>query len=159
VTGAVGVSNWTAAHVREAPGLAALQMRATYLTAVPDADYGLQLPVDTGHLELAAERGMVVFGYSALLSGGYTPGRALDERYDHAGTPAQLTAVADVAAEAGATANQVVLAWLVASGVTPVLGVSRVEQLDEALEARDLVLSDGARARLDEARGGPLGVG
>ena len=70
-----------------------------------------------------------------------------------------------VAAELGATRNQVVLAWLLAGGggrsgrtgdlavppAWPLVGVSTIGQLDEALDARDLVLGAAARERLDTA--------
>jgi aryl-alcohol dehydrogenase-like predicted oxidoreductase len=60
----------------------------------------------------------------------------------------------EVAKEAGATVNQVVLAWLTGAEVPmiPLVGASSVAQLDESLAAVDLELSTGQRARLDAAR-------
>jgi aryl-alcohol dehydrogenase-like predicted oxidoreductase len=59
-----------------------------------------------------------------------------------------------VAKEAGATVNQVVLAWLTGPEVPmiPLVGASSVAQLDESLAAVDLELAAGQRARLDAAR-------
>ena len=88
-----------------------------------------------------------------MINGSYVRSdRPLPEEYDHPGTTRRLGALADVAKEAGATANQVVLAWLLGStpAVSPILGVSTVAQLDECLDARDLVLDAEQRARLDE---------
>jgi aryl-alcohol dehydrogenase-like predicted oxidoreductase len=58
-----------------------------------------------------------------------------------------------VAKDAGATVNQVVLAWLIGARipVIPVVGASSVAQLDETLAAADLELTTQQRARLDAA--------
>jgi aryl-alcohol dehydrogenase-like predicted oxidoreductase len=56
-------------------------------------------------------------------------------------------------AETGATANQVVLAWLIGGEipVIPLVGASSVAQLDESLAAVELELTADQRARLDAA--------
>jgi aryl-alcohol dehydrogenase-like predicted oxidoreductase len=134
-------------------GYSAIQLRATYLTARPDADFGRQVPIAAGHLDLATEHGMLVTGYSALLAGAYdNPDRPIPPQYRHRGTDRQLAAVRAVAAGCGATASQVVFAWLRAQGVLPVLGVSRPAQLDEALAAASLTLEPQALTELDAAR-------
>jgi aryl-alcohol dehydrogenase-like predicted oxidoreductase len=58
-----------------------------------------------------------------------------------------------VAAETGATVNQVVLAWLMGGEVPviPLVGASSVGQLEGSLAAVDLELSAAQRTRLDEA--------
>jgi aryl-alcohol dehydrogenase-like predicted oxidoreductase len=58
-----------------------------------------------------------------------------------------------VAWDTGATANQVVLAWLMGEDipVIPLVGASSVAQLDESLAAVDLELTADQRARLDAA--------
>ena len=55
--------------------------------------------------------------------------------------------------ETGATANQVVLAWLIGGElpVVPLIGASSVAQLDESLAAVDLQLSAEQRRLLDAA--------
>ncbi len=55
-----------------------------------------------------------------------------------------------MAARLNATPNQVVLAWMLASTprVVPVLGVSSVAQLDEAMDALTLDLDQDALTRL-----------
>ena len=55
--------------------------------------------------------------------------------------------------ETGATANQVVLAWLIGGElpVVPLIGASSVAQLDESLAAVDLQLSAEQRQLLDAA--------
>jgi aryl-alcohol dehydrogenase-like predicted oxidoreductase len=44
-----------------------------------------------------------------------------------------------------------VLAWLLSHGIRPMLGGSRVDQLDSALDGVALRLTDGQRDRLDTA--------
>jgi aryl-alcohol dehydrogenase-like predicted oxidoreductase len=58
-----------------------------------------------------------------------------------------------VAKETGATANQVVLAWLIGGElpIVPLVGASSVAQLDESLAAADLELSAEQRQLLDAA--------
>ena len=58
-----------------------------------------------------------------------------------------------MAAETGATVNQVVLAWLMGGELPaiPLVGFSSVAQLEEALAAVDLELTAEQRARLDAA--------
>ena len=58
-----------------------------------------------------------------------------------------------MAKDAGATVNQVVLAWLIGADIPmiPLVGASSVAQLDESLAAVDLELTPQQRARLDAA--------
>lgn len=106
---------------------------------------------------LRTEPRLAMVAYSPLLKGGYVrPDRlaaAEFAEYDHPGTPARLTALREVAADTGATVNQVVLAWLTGAEVPiiPLVGASSVAQLDESLAAVDLELTAGQRTRLDEA--------
>jgi len=58
---------------------------------------------------------LTMVAYSPLLRGGYVGQDKLDAaefaEFDHPGTPARLAALREVARDAGATVNQVVLAW------------------------------------------------
>jgi aryl-alcohol dehydrogenase-like predicted oxidoreductase len=97
---------------------------------------------------------MTLVAYSPLLNGAYTrPDKDLERAYDHPGTRARLKALDHVVKQTGATANQVVLAWL--SGgelpVVPLIGASSVAQLEESLAAVDLELSAEQRQLLDAA--------
>ncbi|WP_410540310.1 aldo/keto reductase [Streptomyces sp. KL2] len=143
---AAGVAGWTA-----------LQLRHSYVRPRP----GVVLP-ESGHRLATAESldyvrsepDVDLWAYSSLLWGSYTRSdRPLPEHYDHPGTARRLAVLGEVAAETGATANQVVLAWLTGGdpAVVPIVGVSRTEQLDEAFGAMELRLDEGQRRRLDEA--------
>jgi aryl-alcohol dehydrogenase-like predicted oxidoreductase len=62
-----------------------------------------------------------------------------------------VDAVEAVAADAGATAAQVALAWILArgEGIAPIPGTKRVERLEENAAADDVVLTREQLARLD----------
>jgi aryl-alcohol dehydrogenase-like predicted oxidoreductase len=97
---------------------------------------------------------LTLVAYSPLLSGAYVRAdRPLGPEFDHPGTSARLEALRSVAWETGATANQVVLAWLMGGElpVIPLVGASSLAQLEESLAAVDLELTAAQRTRLDEA--------
>lgn len=161
----IGASNhatWRLAQARDlarstdAPRYAAIQQRHSYLEArhlrglVTDA---LQLPVTPELLDYArAQDDLTVLGYSPLLGGAYTRrDRVLPPDYDTADASRRLNTLQDVAAELGATPNQVVLAWMLQGDppIIPVLGVSTVDQLGEALQSVDIELTPEQQARLD----------
>lgn len=60
--------------------------------------------------------------------------------------------VGQVAAERGVRPAQVALAWILAQpGITaPIIGATKMEQLEQAVEAAALGLSDEERRRLEE---------
>jgi aryl-alcohol dehydrogenase-like predicted oxidoreductase len=97
---------------------------------------------------------LAVVAYSPLHQGALTrPGKAFYNGTDHSGTPGRVRVLHEVAAELGATPNQVALAWLLGGPVpvVPIVGAGSVAQLDEALGAAELDLDDDVRARLDAA--------
>jgi aryl-alcohol dehydrogenase-like predicted oxidoreductase len=163
---ALGVSNHPAWRIERARALAAaaghtpytcVQLRYSYL----QPRFDMPFP-EAGHthvtpelLDYVREEDLTLLAYGSLLFGAYTrTDKELSAAYDHPGTPRRLAALREVAKEAGATPNQVVLAWLTGGtpSVLPIVGVSSVAQLDEAIEAMDLTLTPDQRARLDAAR-------
>ena len=97
---------------------------------------------------------MALWAYTPLLSGGYTRmDKPLPAEYDHPGTTTRLAVLDEIAAETGTNRNRVVLAWLAGShpAATPIVGVSTVEQLDEAIAGVSLQLTAEQRERLDGA--------
>lgn len=113
--------------------------------------------LDDEHLDLAASEGLTVWAYTPLLSGAYdNPAKPIPAAFEHPGTTARLAALDDAARELGATRGQVVLAWLLANRVTPILGGSKPDQLDAALDGVALELPGEVLARLDGTDvGGP----
>ncbi|TDD26475.1 aldo/keto reductase [Nonomuraea diastatica] len=130
-----------------------VQLRHTYLRPRPltrPAEAGHTLASDETFDYLAAEPDMTLWAYNTLMFGAYTrPDRPISEMYDHSGTTRRLAVLHEVAKELGATPNQVVLAWLMADGIVPIVGVSTMAQLEEAIGAADLKLDQDLRARLD----------
>ena len=166
--GLLGVSNhwaWQAERARAIaaaaglPGFEVLQYHHTYLQRRNDLPstrmldiQGVAAPELLDYLR--SEPGLVLVAYSPLLGGGYVrEDKPLDTELDHPGTQARLSALREVASEAGATVNQVVLAWLMGGKVPviPLVGASSVAQLNESLAAVDLALTAEQRARLDAA--------
>src|SRR6201996_3139221 len=160
-----GASNHGAARLRQARDLAAaqglppyrvLQQRHSYLRPRPEADFGVQeyaTDAVLSYVDQAPDLSLVA--YSPLLGGSYArPGRPVPPEYDHPGTIPARAAAAAVARDLGVTANQLVLAWLLASHppVTPVIGVSSLTQLDQALAATTLALDPTTLHTLNKAR-------
>ncbi|WP_405086700.1 aldo/keto reductase [Microbispora sp. NBC_01389] len=156
--GEVGASNHATWRLERARALAAarggaryghVQLRHSYLRPRP----GVRLP-EGGHTLVTeelldyvrSEGDLRLWVYSSLLAGAYTA-KPLPEHYDHPGTAKRLAALDEVAGEIGATRNQVVLAWLRAQDILPIVGVSSVAQLEEIMA--DVKLGDEQLSRLD----------
>ena len=171
--GLLGVSNHWAWQVERArslaaaaglPGYEVLEYQHSYLRPRTDlpgsrSPDGMPNMVSGDVLSyLRAEPQLTMIAYSALLRGGYVRQDKLDAaefaEFDHPGTPARLAALREVAKDAGATVNQVVLSWLIGAEVPmiPLVGASSVAQLDESLAAVDLELTAEQRTRLGAAR-------
>ncbi|MGV9455595.1 aldo/keto reductase [Streptomyces sp. NPDC003635] len=167
--GLLGASNHAAWRVERAralaaaaglPGYQVLQYQHSHLRPRFDVPSELFPDGSLGHAGaellgyLRAEPDLTLVAYSPLLAGAYTrPDKPLPRDYDHPGTPARLKVLREVAREAGATVNQVVLAWQIGGElpVIPLAGASSVAQLEENLAAVDLELTPEQRARLDAA--------
>ncbi|MQY11027.1 Protein tas [Streptomyces sp. RB5] len=160
----VGAANHAAWRVERARSLAreqgvepwtALQLRHSLVQPrplAPVAEAGHRLLADED-LDLARSEGLGVWSYTSLMWGSYVRAdKPLPQTYDHPGTGRVLSVLEDVAGELSATKNQVVLAWLMRQGIDPIVGASRVEQVEEALAARRVRLDDGHLVRFAEAR-------
>jgi aryl-alcohol dehydrogenase-like predicted oxidoreductase len=97
--------------------------------------------------------------YSPILKGVYDDAGKRAEHWmmaSYAGpdADARIAVAAQVAAEAGVTPNQLVLAWLLhqtSPRVLPLIGPRTPEQLDDLLPALDVKLTEEQLARLDAA--------
>ncbi|MEP9365349.1 aldo/keto reductase [Nocardioides sp. CN2-186] len=166
--GILGASNhwaWRVERARtlaKAAGLPAydvLQYSHSYLNARTDQP-ALRAPegnagTASGEIRsLVRDQGLHLVAYSPLLSGAYVRAdKPMRDSFDHAGTPPRRAALAEVVKQTGATANQVVLSWLIGGElpVVPLVGASSVAQLDETLAAVDLDLTPEQRELLDAA--------
>ena len=164
----LGASNHPAWRVERARQIAtrhgwepytALQLSYSYLQPRPLASVDIQdHPFGMAGVEsidyARSDPSLWLWAYSPLLRGSYArPDRPFGEAYDHPGTTRRLAVLGEVAEEIGATRNQIVLAWLTGGdlAITPIVGVSGAEQLDEAIAGVSIVLTDEQRHRLDAA--------
>ena len=162
----LGVSNHPTWRVEQARMLAeqqgvepwtALQLTTSYVrprpdTQVPGKDHRFGFVTDETIDYLTEHPEMECWAYSPLVQGAYDRAdRPFPDVYDHPGTTARLAALREVADARGARPGQIVLSWLAQStpSMRPILGVSSVEQLDEALAAPHL--SPQEMAALDAA--------
>ncbi|MFF9002874.1 aldo/keto reductase [Streptomyces achromogenes] len=167
VAGLLGASNHWAWRIERARAIAAaaglpayevLQHHHSYLRQrtdipslrSPDGNQGLVSGDLLSYLRANPELTQVA--YSPLIAGAYVrDDKPLGPGFEHAGTQPRLDAVREVAAQTGATVNQVVLSWLIGGAipVLPLIGASSVAQLEENLGAVELELTTEQRARLD----------
>ncbi|WP_026256914.1 aldo/keto reductase [Actinopolymorpha alba] len=161
--GVIGCSNTAVWRIEEAralartaglPGYTCVQQLHTYLWPRPDLAHS---SVVTGELidYARTQSDFAILGYKPLLRGGYTrpDRRPFELGYEHPSNASRLATLRDVAKELGATANQVVLAWMLHSDppIIPVSAAGSVAQLDEQLAAVDLQLDESTMRRLDAA--------
>ncbi|MEV4414563.1 aldo/keto reductase [Catellatospora sp. NPDC049609] len=162
----VGWSNvrtWRLERIRQLcerhgwPAPVALQQQHTYLRPRT----GLDNPsiVDGEQLDYLREHDdLTLVAYSPILKGVYDSAAKRDghwamDAYRGPDADARLAVLAEVAAEVGATPNQVVLAWLLRArpALVPLIGPRTMEQYESAYAALDVVLTDEQAARLDAA--------
>ena len=160
----VGASNHPAwrierarAHARSIGSVPidAFQLNSTYLRTRPGT-----LPPGVAHpfgvlsdeqRDFARANGIEIWAYTPLLSGAYdNPEKPVPEVYDHPGSARRLAVLEEIAATRGLGRGQIVLAWQLARGIRPILGGSKLDQLDVAMDAASISLSDEEIRLLDE---------
>ncbi len=161
----LGISNHPTWLVERARGYAlardlapfeALQLTTSYIEPRPGAavegkDHRFGW-VSEETRDYVSSNGLELWAYSPLIQGSFDrDDRPFPQAYDHPGTTGRLEALRTVAGERNVAPSQVVLAWLIAHGINPIVGVSSVEQLDSALAAGELELDDETMARLNTA--------
>ena len=159
----IGVSNFTAARLREAldtveryglDKIVCVQNKYSYLRPRPNADFMRQAVADGTLLDLARERGVGVIAYSPLLKGYYgNRTKTLDEKFSSEDSDIRIKVLDEVARQIGIAAPQVVYAWLLSHRPTvlPIAAASKREQLSEAVNALDIKLSCEQIERLNSA--------
>ena len=165
----IGCSNfrtWRLAQARQLSedlGLAkysVLQQNFSYLRPRANAELGIDGYVDDGLVDYQKSNpDLAVMVCSPLLKGLFNDSarRAAYYNwhlYDTADSAARLAVLEKMAAELGVTGNQLVLAWMLhleAPKTIPLLGFSRMSQLEENLKALDISLSPEQMATLSKA--------
>jgi aryl-alcohol dehydrogenase-like predicted oxidoreductase len=146
----IGASNWTSARIEEANGYAAArglrafvasQVKFSLATANPGKD-PIVPPFDTTEIAWHQRSGLPVCAYSPTAAGGFAAGE-MKGGWINPPSLARLAVAKQIAAEIGASAHQVALAWLLQQEFTviPLLGTTNVEHLRDALAAGAIRLS------------------
>ncbi|WP_034263091.1 aldo/keto reductase [Actinospica robiniae] len=148
VVGMAGVSNHPTSRIRQAraaaaelgvPGYRVVQQRHSFLRPNPGASFTNQEAADEELLRYVGEQpDMSLMAYSVLQDGAFVRAdRPIARQYQSPGNAERIRSLRKVAEQAGVTPNQLALAWLLRGtpAVVPVLGVSTVAQLEEALGA------------------------
>ena len=158
------VRTWRLERIRQLcgrhgwPAPVAVQQQHSYLR--PKAGLDTASIVDAEQLDYLREHDdLTLVTYSPILKGVYDDAARrgehwMMESYTGPDADARLAAVTEVAAEAGVTPNQLVLAWLLHAErppVVPLIGPRTPEQFENLLPALDVELSAEQRARLDAA--------
>ena len=175
VLGCSNITTWRLAEARQLAGkhgwapYTCVQQMHTYMYVRPERQ-SLNVVTDELVDYADAHPNLTLLCYSPLFAGYYARRRqqhALPRdseaawrrlepsgtAYDHPSNWHRLEVLDQVAAEVGATPNQVVLAWLLGAETqfVPVFSASSLVQMEECLGALDLALDPELRRRLDEA--------
>ena len=159
----LGASNLWIWRVAEANMLASLQgftpysvveQRYTYFRPRHGADFGPQIWLSEDMQRYCAHHGMTLIAYSILLQGAYTrDDRPVPAQFAGPEADERMAALQTVAAETGATPNQVIIAWMRQSNppVLPIIGGSQTAQIEENSAALSVRLSDDQMEQLTHA--------
>ena len=159
----IGASNFLAWRIEQARWISqqndwaeyvGIQQRYTYLRPKPGATFDPQISANEDLVDYCRNRDITLLAYSPLLGGAYTRSdRHFSEQYLGPDGKARLATLRSVASEAGATLNQVILAWMVQGDplVIPLVAASTLEQMEENLAALTVELNADQMARLNEA--------
>jgi len=129
-----------------------VEQRHTYLRPRQGASFSPQVVVNSEMVDCCRSKRLTLVAYSVLLQGAYThPERPVPAQYAGPDADQRLSVLKTVAQEVGATPNQVVIAWLLAGHVVPIIAASKVEQIEENVAALNIELSEQQIERLNRA--------
>lgn len=157
----IGVSNFMSYRLADALTLTsqngwavpcALQSRFSYYLPQDGRRMGNQRMLAPEHLHQCQTKNVLPVGYSVLLSGAYALARGeLPAGYQTQRNLARQAALYDLAAQKGVLPGQLVLAWALEKGVSPLISSSDESRLRENMAAADIVLSSREMDLLDRA--------
>lgn len=157
----LGVSNHNLAEIKQADEI--LRAHGLKLSAVQN-HYSLlnRSSEDSGILDYCKENGITFFSYMVLeqgaLSGKYDTKHPMPEGSDRAATynpilpqieklNAELKTLAD---RYGVEIAQIPVAWAIAKGTLPIIGVTKVKHVEDAAKAAAITLTADEIAHLEE---------
>lgn len=157
----IGVSNHNLAEIKEANEI--LKEAGLKLGAVQN-HYSLlnRSSEDSGILEYCKENDIIFFSYMVLeqgaLSGKYDTAHPFPEGSDRAnaygGSLAEIEelnrAIAEIAENHNAKVAQLPIAWAIAKGTLPIVGVTKVHHVEDAADAVNIELSDDEIKTMEE---------
>jgi len=169
-----GCSNYTAYRLTDSLWLSKTQNLSSFVTL--QAQYNLVTrELEREHVPLCREKGLGILPWSPL-AGGFLSGKYAKNQPPPAGARLEkwkerlagmdsernwrtLDAVHAVAADIGASAASVSLAWVMKQPQvsSTIFGARNIEQLEDNVKACDINLSDEQLKRLDEASAFELG--
>jgi aryl-alcohol dehydrogenase-like predicted oxidoreductase len=160
---AIGASNLATWRVAQANVVAeahswstysVVEQRYTYLRPRHGASFGPQIVIGPEMKDYAMTEGIVLIAYSILLQGAYTrPERSMPAQFAGHEADPRLATLKAVAGQVGCTPNQVIIAWMRQStpAILPIIAGSRIEQLQENIDALAIKLSEKQMHALDTA--------
>ena len=156
----LGVSNHNLAEIRQASKI--LKAHGLRLSAVQN-HYSLinRSSEESGILDYCREKGILFFSYMVLehgaLSGKYDTRHPMPEGSDRAETYNPMlarleilnAAMKELAVKYHASVPQIPVAWAIARGTLPIIGVTKESQVLDAAKAADIRLTAEERAELE----------
>ena len=157
----IGVSNHNLAEIKEADAI--LREHGLKLGAVQNhLSLINRSSIDSGILDWCKENGVVFFSYMVLeqgaLSGKYDTAHPMPEGSARAATYNPVldkletlnAKLADVAAAHGVGIAQVPVAWAIAKGTLPIVGVTKERHVTDAAAAAAVELTDAEATELEQ---------
>ena len=143
------------------PEFVGIQNWFSYLRPRYGADMWVQKFVDDELLDYCqTEQDLTILPYTSTLGGLYAWDSiydknhpALNNRFFSEDNERRLSAIQEIAKARNVTPFRVMFAWMLSRklSIVPILGVSKVSQLEDNLGALDLTLTDAEIERLDQA--------
>ena len=159
--GRIGLSNHNLAEIREAEEI--LEREGLQVGAIQNHYSLLNRSSETsGILDYCRERGIPFFAYMVLeqgaLSGKYDSKHPFPAGSDRAAVYNPMLpqleelngCLKEIAGQHGVTPAQVPVAWAIAKGALPIIGVTKVYQVEDAAKAAALELTPEEIARMEE---------
>jgi len=159
----IGASNLNVWRIAEANSISqandwarysVVEQRHTYLRPRHGANFAPQICINEDLKDFAIKRGVTLIAYSILLRGAYTrDDRPIPTHYAGPDAEQRIAALRHVAKEVGATLNQVIITWMRQGEpvVIPIIAGSRIQQLQENIEALNLKLTEQQMVTLNTA--------
>lgn len=159
--GRVGVSNHSLEQVKRVQEI--LAPHGIKVSAVQNHFSLLyRRSIEDGLLDYCKENGIQFFSYMVLeqgaLSGKYNEANPLPENSNRGKTynplfpalKALLASLQEIAEKYAATPAQIATAWAIGRGTTPILGVTKVEQVRDAAQVTEITLTPEEVAKLEQ---------